>query len=296
MNWKSSPKVSVSGASLDAGVVSLALCSLTPLLSPRSSSHTQTEAHAESLHSTPRDPYGRSRGALILFVHLEVSLYRCCCCFFPSLFPPSPLRPPSPVAPQSSWPPCASHWVLLASGQDCPPFLCAYPTRQHTPPIQAYKEHMIGLLNVNTMTPAHPPAHVHHLKYSRATFPEKLKCSKLFHTSFRNISCSFIQSTHTHTTYYIFSTHMAQTGDAHVINRLRVEGEGLWQGTQVSSLDTPWRWLTVLPSCVRGASLTPLNPVHPRPPQLENARWPHNNTLFLSIPRTIAGSVVKCVW
>lgn len=204
MNWKSSPKVSVSGASLDAGVVSLALCSLTPLLSPRSSSHTQTEAHAESLHSTPRDPYGRSRGALILFVHLEVSLYRCCCCFFPSLFPPSPLRPPSPVAPQSSWPPCASHWVLLASGQDCPPFLCAYPTRQHTPPIQAYKEHMIGLLNVNTMTPAHPPAHVHHLKYSRATFPEKLKCSKLFHTSFRNISCSFIQSTHTHTLLIIF--------------------------------------------------------------------------------------------
>ena len=82
VNWESSPKVSVSGASLDAGVVSLALRSLTPLLSPRSSSHTQTEAHAESLHSTPRDPYGRSRGALILFVHLGMSLYRGCFFFF----------------------------------------------------------------------------------------------------------------------------------------------------------------------------------------------------------------------
>lgn len=69
----------------------------------------------------------------------------------------SPLsRPPSSVAYQRSWPPCTSHWVLLASGQDCPPFLCALPLRQHTPPIQPYKGHMIGLHFVNTMTPPSP--------------------------------------------------------------------------------------------------------------------------------------------
>lgn len=63
--------------------------------------------------------------------------------FFFLLFSPAPSRPPPAVAFLRSWPPCDSHWVLLASGTDCPPFLCALPPRQHTPPIQPWKPHMM---------------------------------------------------------------------------------------------------------------------------------------------------------
>lgn len=100
--------------------------------------------------TAPCSSYRHSRGALILSLHPEKFLLRF---FFPASLPL--LRPPSCVASQSSSPPCTSHWVLLASGQDCPPFLCALPLLQHTPPIQPYKGHMISLLK--TMTP-HPPS------------------------------------------------------------------------------------------------------------------------------------------
>lgn len=88
-------------------------------------------------------------------------------------FLPSLLRPLSFVAFQRSWPPCASHWFLLESGQDCPPFLCALPPRQHTPPsIHPYKEHIIWPL---MLTPWTPPPYQNTVKFRH----KKLKsCNK----------------------------------------------------------------------------------------------------------------------
>lgn len=145
-------------------LLSLPLC-LSPTPSP--GLDTQTDAHLKP----------DSRLTLGFFWTLQWISHPCCPSSNAStdtfFFLPSLLRPLSFVAFQRSWPPCASHWFLLESGQDCPPFLCALPPRQHTPPsIHPYKEHIIWPL---MLTPWTPPPYQNTVKFRH----KKLKsCNK----------------------------------------------------------------------------------------------------------------------